>query len=164
MVEGGWGTLPVLGAFDHSIAPILGRERMFYLCKELCSTESLIFLRVWPSKLWVDKILQPLKHSVCFHWMPIQIRGMSLVGPAFLWPPPRESVPPLSGRLCSSSSPVLRPGPSELGLCWVTSTQQRGLSGPQHRAQPQSQNHVVAIPDRVTTQKNSQSRLSFHCA
>lgn len=37
---------------------------MFYLCKELCNTESLIFLRVWPSKLWVDKILQPLKQCL----------------------------------------------------------------------------------------------------
>lgn len=99
---------PFCWPFITAQPPILGRERTFYLCEEICSTESLIFLIVWPSKLWVDKILQPLKHSVCLHWMPIHIKGMSRIGPAFLWPPPQESVSPLSGSLCSSSSPVRR--------------------------------------------------------
>ena len=116
--------MPVLLAFYHSTAPYVREGNMFYLGKELCSTESFLFLRVWPSKLWVDKILQPLKHSVCLHWMPIQIKGKPLIGPAFLQPPPQESEPPLSGSLCSSSSPVLRPAPSVLGLRWAANTQQ----------------------------------------
>lgn len=92
---------------------------MFYLCKEHSSAESSVFLRVWPSKLWVDKILQPLKYSVCFHWTPAKIKSMFLIGPSFLWPPPKESVPPLSGGLCSSSPPVLRPAPPGPSLCWA---------------------------------------------
>ena len=47
---------------------------MFYLCEERGGAESSIFLGGWPLKLWVDKIVQPLKSRVCLHWMPAKIK------------------------------------------------------------------------------------------